>query len=314
MIGFICAIPLVSSLFSGCAPPAPLATGYVEGEYVAIAPLATAQILEIPVQRGTRVEKGETVAIMERRDAEIALAQTEAQLAEAESQLANLSEGSRPEEIEVLEASLASARAQSDEADKEVARQESLRKRNINSQSDLDRTRTSTQIAHALIAEAEAQLSVARLAARPQQIAAASAAVEQARAARDAASWQLDQRRLRVPEPGVIFDLIRNPGEIAAPSAPVLSYLPDGAVKLRLYIPEPDIAEISIGSRLQVNCDGCENQTASVTYVSDGPEFTPPVIYSLQNRQKLVFMVEARPDPGASLLKPGQIIDVDLAP
>jgi HlyD family secretion protein len=47
-----------------------------------------------------------------------------------------------------------------------------------------------------------------------------------------------------------------------------------------------------------------------VTYVADSPEFTPPVIYSLENRQKLVYLVEARPDAGAEALKPGQIVDV----
>ncbi|RCW79640.1 HlyD family secretion protein [Paracoccus lutimaris] len=313
MIGLVCAIPLISALFSGCAAPPPFATGYVEGEYVLIAPLASAQLLEVPVGRGDRVAAGQVVAIMETQDAQIALAQSEAGLAEAENQLANLQEGRRPEEINVLEATLASARAQADEAAKEVARQESLRARNVSSQTQLDQARTSDEIARARVAEAEAQLSVARLPARAQEIEAARAGVAQARAARDGAAWQLTQRRLTVPAPGAIFDVIRRPGELAGPSAPVLSYLPDGAVKLRLYVPEAEVALIAPGSVLHVNCDGCAQATATVTYVSDAPEFTPPVIYSLQNRQKLVYLIEARPDAGATRLKPGQIVDVDLA-
>jgi len=67
-----------------------------------------------------------------------------------------------------------------------------------------------------------------------------------------------------------------------------------------------------VGETLNVACDGCaEGQSARVTYISDAPEFTPPVIYSLENRQKLVYLVEARPT-GDSVLKPGQIIDVSL--
>ena len=50
----------------------------------------------------------------------------------------------------------------------------------------------------------------------------------------------------------------------------------------------------------------------TVSYVSPDPEFTPPVIYSLENRQKLVYLVEARPNDGAWALAPGQIVDVDL--
>ena len=86
-----------------------------------------------------------------------------------------------------------------------------------------------------------------------------------------------------------------------------------GAVKLRLFVPEAEIASVALGAVLHDNCDGCAAATARVTYVSDAPEFTPPVIYSLQNRQKLVYLIEARPDAGAAALKPGQIVDVDLA-
>ena len=313
MMDFVCAVPLISALFGACAAPPPLATGYVEGEYVLIAPLASAQLLDLPVGRGDRVAAGQGVAVMETQDAQIALAEAEAGLAQAENQLANLQQGRRPEEIRVLEATLTSARAQSDEAETEVARQESLRARNVSSQSQLDQARTETAVAHARVAEAEAQLSVARLPARAQEIEAARAGVAQARAARDAAEWQLAQRRLTVPVPGTIFDVIRRPGELAGPSAPVISYLPDGAVKLRLYVRRGDVSAIAPGTHLRVSCDGCAGASATVTYVSDAPEFTPPVIYSLQNRQKLVYLIEARPDAGALALKPGQIVDVDLS-
>ena len=78
MIGFVCAIPLISALFDACSMPPPLATGYVEGEYVLIAPLASAQLLELPVARGDRVAAGQTVAVMESADAQIAVAQAHA--------------------------------------------------------------------------------------------------------------------------------------------------------------------------------------------------------------------------------------------
>ena len=90
-------------------------------------------------------------------------------------------------------------------------------------------------------------------------------------------------------------------------------YNRDGAVKLRLYVPEAGLSSIAPGTVLNVNCDGCAGATATVTYVSDAPEFTPPVIYSLQNRQKLLYLVEARPDAGTRALNPGQIVDVDLS-
>lgn len=312
MSSFICAVPILSALFTTCSPPPPFATGYVEGEYVLIAPVATAQIDMLAVTRGDRVEAGTLLAEMERRDAEIALSEATAALAQAESQLANLREGRRPEEIRVIEATLASAMAQADEAGRAAERMESLSKRGAATATQADDAATAATVARARVTEAEANLAVARLPARPQEIAAAEAAVEGAKAARARADWHLNKRRLTAPAPGRVHDIIRTPGEIAGPSAPVLSMLPDGAVKLRLYVPETAISSIAPGTALNVQCDGCgTGLTATVTYVADAPEFTPPVIYSLENRQKLVYLIEARPNTDGGL-QPGQIVDVDL--
>lgn len=313
MTGFLCAIPLISALFNACAPVPPFATGYVEGEYVLIAPVATAQIGGLAVGRGDRVVAGQALVEMEKRDAEIALSEAEAAEAQAESQLANLLEGRRPEEIRVIEATLASAEAKLTEAERSEARAQSLAARGAATTAQAEDAATAASVARALVTEAEASLAVAKLPARPQEIAAAEAALKGARAAKEKAAWNLSERELTAPAPGVIFDTIRDAGEIAGPSAPVLSMLPDGAVKLRLYVPEPSIAAVALGTRLDVRCDGCgAGETATVTYISDAPEFTPPVIYSLQNRQTLVYLIEARPDDGSHALKPGQIVDVAL--
>ncbi|PWW01672.1 HlyD family secretion protein [Hoeflea marina] len=313
MTGFVCAIPLIASIFGGCAAPAAFAVGYVEGEYVLVAPIEIAEISAISAARGDRVAAGEVLVQLERSDTEIAVAQATASLAQAESQLADLRQGKRPQEIAVLEATLNSARAQAVDADLTYSRQNDLLKRGIAAQSAFDDASTARDVARANVAQAEANLAVARLPARVDQIAAAEAAVAQARAVLENARWRLSKRSLSIPQAGVVFDIIRNTGEVAGPQAPVLSVLPDGAVKLRLYVPESALSAVAVGSRLTVHCDGCgTGMTASVTYVATDPEFTPPVIYSLDSRQKLVYLVEARPDPGANALKPGQIVDVDL--
>lgn len=308
----ICAVPLLSQLFTACASLPPFATGYVEGDYVMIAPVASAQIETLNVTRGQRVVAGEMLATLESTDAQIALAQAQAALSAAQSQLADLKEGRRPEEIAVIVASLAAARAQAEEADREEARQQNLRDLGVNTQAQLDAARTAATTATANVAVIQANLAVAQLPARSHTIDAAQAALDGATANRDQALWLLSQRDLLSPATGVISDLIRNQGEIAGPAAPVIELLPDGAVKLRLYVAETDVARIAPGTRLAVHCDGCvAGLSATVTYIADGPEFTPPVIYSLESRQKLVYLIEARPDTAAGL-KPGQIVDVSL--
>lgn len=297
------------SAFLTCTT-APFASGYVEGDYVLVAPIESARIEVLPVPRGAHLAPGAPLVTMEKRAAEIALASAEAALEKARAQLADLTEGKRPEEIAVIKATLASARAQASEAERTADRLTRLAASGSATATQSDDAATALEVARARVAEAEASLAVASLPARPQAIAAAQAAVTGAQAERDRAAWALDQRQLTAPSAGTVTDILRRPGEIAGPSAPVLSFLPDGAVKLRLYVPEGSVAALKVGASLQVHCDGCAaGLTAQVTYISDAPEFTPPVIYSLENRQKLVYLVEAKP---SAALNPGQIVDVDL--
>ncbi|MBC7280707.1 HlyD family efflux transporter periplasmic adaptor subunit [Hoeflea sp.] len=310
-MSFLCSLPLLSAL--ACGSPGPLAVGYVEGEYVLVAPIETAQIVDLDVRRGDHVSAGQALGRLERRDAEIAVAQAEAALAQAQSQLANLQQGRRPEEIASIEAALGSARAQAEEAGRVMQRQEELLAQGISTQATFDSASTSAELARAKVAELEANLAVARLPARADEIKAAEAAVGQASAVLEAAEWRLAKRTLSIPQSGVVSDIIRNTGEVAGPQAPVLSVLPDGALKLKVYVPEFALSSLRLGTRLVVHCDGCgDGMRATVSYISADPEFTPPVIYSLENRQKLVYLVEARPDDSAWALAPGQIVDVDL--
>lgn len=313
MTGLLCAIPLVANLFAGCLDTSGFAVGYVEGDYVQIAPIEPAQIETVDVRRGDRVATGQVLARMERKDAEIAVAQARAALAQAQSQLADLMVGKRPEEIEVVRASLNSAKAQAVEAQRVVDRQADLLKQEITSQANYDSAETALQAATAKVAELEANLAVVQLPARPDQIAAAKATVEQTQASLENAQWRLGKRTVVAPVDGSIYDVIRNAGDTAGPQAPIFSVLPDGATKLRIYVPETSLAAIALGDALSVHCDGCTpDMHATISYISDEPEFTPPVIYSLDNRQKLVYLVEARPDESARALKPGQIVDVVL--
>lgn len=313
MMQLLCALPIIAGLSGACAEPAGVAVGYVEGEYVLIAPIESAQIETVEVERGDRVENGEVLSRLEQRDAEIDVAQAKAALAQAESQLADLTVGKRPEEIEAIEASLNSARAQATEARRVLDRQKDLLDQGIASQATYDSAETSVELAQAHVRELEANLTVAKLPAREDTIAAAKAAVDQAKAVLANAEWRLEKRTVTSPVTGYVFDVVRNAGETAGPQAPILSVLPDDATKLRLYVPETALSSLKLGMTLNVRCDGCgTGMQATINYISDEPEFTPPVIYSLENRQKLVYLIEARPDETAGALKPGQIVDASI--
>ena len=314
ILAFLCGIGFVASHLAACGPAPLRIVGYVEGEYVRIGPIDTARIETIDVRRGDRVTAGQALATLQSDDATNAVSESEARLVQVKAQLSNLLSGKRPEEIAVIAASLASARALEREAERALDRRQDLFRRGVSTQADLDQAQTARDVATARVREIAANLDVARLAAREEEIKAAENLVAQARAALDQARWRLAQRRLSAPGPGRITDVVRRVGELAGPSAPVLTFLPDQAVKLMIYVPEARLAAMSLGARLEVRCDGCAaGLAATVTYVSQEPEFTPPVIYSTETRQKLVYLVEARASgESAAALQPGQIVDVVL--
>ncbi|MCB1459224.1 MAG: HlyD family efflux transporter periplasmic adaptor subunit [Nitratireductor sp.] len=310
---WVCMLPVIAGLFSACGPGEPLAVGYAEGEYVLLAPIETARLVSVELRKGDRITTGAVVATLERRDAEIAVAEAEAAMRNAAAVLDNLKSGKRPEEIAVIEASLNSANAQAKEAERAFERQKGLSRGGFASQANMDSAQTQVELTAAKVAELEANLAVARLPARAAEIEAAESSLKRASASLENAQWRLSQRTVLAPADGEVADVILRKGELAGPQSPVVSFLPDGAIKLKLYVPEPYLSAMEIGRKLKVNCDGCRpGSLATISYVSSEPEFTPPVIYSINNRQKLVYLVEAKPDTDAQRLRPGQIVDVDL--
>lgn len=308
----LCKFAWIAALAPFCAPSQEAYVGYVEGEYVAVAPIDVARIDSESVRRGDVLKPGDPIARLETDDAQIALRNAGAALAQAKADLADLNKGRRPEEIAAIEATLKGARSTEEDAGRVFQRRQKLLDRGYASQADFDAAQTLYNVAAQRVRELAANLAVAGLPARADQIASAEAKVKQAQAACETAKWRLDQRTLLAPSAGYVSDIIRRAGDVAGPQAPVVSFLPHGAVKLKIYVPETRLAGLFLGERVEARCDGCPpGLSADIAYIAREPEFTPPVIYSQQSRQTLVYLIEARPSHGSLRgLQPGQIVDV----
>lgn len=124
----------------------------------------------------------------------------------------------------------------------------------------------------------------------------AEAALRQAKANLDWSQTRLARRRAVAPASGVIQQVYFRPGETVPSGRPVMSMLPPGNLKLRFFAPERVLQDVKYGATVNVSCDGCEpGLTATVSFIASSAEYTPPVIYSLEERAKLVFLIEARP-------------------
>ncbi len=196
-----------------------------------------------------------------------------------------------------------------------MKRSETLVAQGFLSPNRLDELRSARDRDTARVAEVQANLAVARDAARPDEIAAAEAEQRAAESELASSRWREDQTRGIAARAGAVQDVMYRPGEWVAQGSPVVALLPDGAIKVRFFVPQAALARIRIGDSVAVSCDGCPaGMAARVAFVSDQAEYTPPVIYSNESRAKLVFMVEAKPDEKTALqLKPGQPVDVRIA-
>jgi HlyD family secretion protein len=263
--------------FGGDGPP--VYTGYVEGDYVHVAPLLTRQIISLNVAEGAIVAPGDVLFVLDDTRETAALRAAQARQAAARANLHNLETGSRDEEIEVINAALEQALADQALARSTLTRSQSLFEREIVTTARVDTDSAALERANAAVAQLRAQLEVAQLPARDEQLAAARASLEAAAAETDQAASALDDLTVTAPVGGLVDALYYDAGEVAQAGRSVVSILPPGAVTVLFYLPEAERMGFAIGQTLALSCDGCPpGLTVTVTRLDSAPQYTPPVI------------------------------------
>ena len=125
---------------------------------------------------------------------------------------------------------------------------------------------------------------------------------------------RLGRRNGFAPVAGAIQQIYFREGETVQAQRPVLSIMPPGNMKLRFFVPEAELPKLAIADTVRVTCDNCAaDLTAKIYFIATQAEYTPPVIYSLEERNKLVYLIQARPSRPDSL-RVGQPISVYLSP
>ena len=299
---------------SGCSrSSSEVWNGYMEGEFVRVSAPLSGQLTKLAVTRGTEIKTGTPLFTLESASESAVVAESEAKLARAESQLENLRKGKRPVEMEMVEAQLAQAEATAQLAVANRARQEKLAAERTVSAATLDEARATETNARARVTELRAMVEQGKLGARVDEIKSADSDVEAARRTLVQAKWKLDQKTQGAPAGGRVTDTFFREGEMVAASAPVVEILPPENVKVRFFVPQDQLPSLPLGTPVQVRSDGGKTAIpARVVRVASQAEYTPPYIYSRENRSHLVFLVEAKPDNPADAIKlpPGLPVEV----
>ncbi|MFK4810596.1 HlyD family secretion protein [Devosia sp. ZW T5_3] len=283
--------------------------GYLEADYVYVAPVGAGRLVDVTVTEGEPVGLGDLLFAQDDAQQQALLKAALARRQSAEANLDNLTTGSRALEVDVIRASLAKARSDLALAQSNLARSEKLLAAGTTTQARVEQDRAALASAQAQVAQFTAQVGVAELPARNAQQVAAEAELEAAAADANRAQLDLRDRQTTAPVAGIVDRLFYSAGEIATAGTPVVSILPAGALKARFFVPEADRSALAVGGMVQVGCDGCTAMSARITYFASEPQTTPPVIYSKEERGRLVYLVEAELEaPGG--LRPGQPVTV----
>ncbi|MEI9852454.1 MAG: HlyD family efflux transporter periplasmic adaptor subunit [Sphingomonas sp.] len=293
--------------------PTPALSGYIEGEALYLASPVAGAVARVEVRRGQRVAAGTPLFAVEPEQKAALGDQATAEYQAALAQAQDARKGQRPSELGVFEADLAAAQAQERETRAALARVRPLVARGFYAKARLDDATAAHDSAVAQVDAARKRLQSAGLGARDDQIRAADARVAQAQAALRQTSARTATMAPLAPGAGRVEDVFYQQGEFAAANQPIVALIPDDRVFVRFFVPEGDVARYRPGQRVAFSCDGCPaGLSAVIAYVSPRPEFTPPVIYSRESRDRLVFLVEARPEGDVTRLTPG--LPVDVAP
>ena len=284
-------------------------TGYVEGEPLYLAAPVAGTVKAMYVVRGQRVEAGARLFVVDPQQTLSARDQAAAEVAAAQAQAEDARKGQRPVELAVLEANIAAAQARAADANAQLRRVSTLAAKGFESKAALDDAQANAAAANAAVTAARKQRDAATLGARSDQVRAADARVIQAQAGLAGAAARLTDIAPEAPEAARVEEVFFQQGEWAPANQPILSLLPTARIKVRFYVPERSLAAYRVGTSVRFTCDGCaKGLTAQIRYVSPRPEFTPPVIYSREARDRLVYLIEAKP---SQPLSPGQPVDVE---
>ncbi len=354
-----------------------MVSGNIELTEVNIAFKTAGRLIERDVDEGDTVKKGQIVARLDRdqltaqRDREAAgLASAEAQLTQAEtalewekatltgdveqrkadlasneSRLAELKNGSRPQEIQEARAAVESAQSELDRAKRDWDRSQTLYKNDDISTAQYDQYRNRWESADAALKQAKQRGALVEAGPRAEVIDAAAGQVEKARGAlkmSEANTLEIQRRaqelvRLRAeiarsrasvalidsqladtiaysPVDGVVLVKSADPGEVLGVGTTVLTVGDIDHPWLRGYINETVLGKVKVGSKARVTTDSYPGKTyeGKVTFISSEAEFTPKQIQTQEERVKLVYRIKIELDNPRRELKSNMPADAEI--
>lgn len=288
--------------------------GYVEGDFLRISLPESGIVTSMTVMRGQIVKAGDALFSLDNQSEAAAVEKAAALLKQFEAQQLNLLNSEKGKEINALKAELLQFEADLQFSQNQYKRHAALVKIGAISALEFDKTSNELHVNKARVIAATHRLAKAKEGiGRKEEVHAAIAAAQAQQAALNEAKSLLQKRLAFAPSSGRIEDVYYRRGETVAAGQPVLSLLPPENIRIRFFLNPQQIGRIKQDMTIRVSCFGCANNIrAKINYIAKEASYKPPILYSRDHSEKLVFLVEARPVSNLSSFHPGQPVTINL--
>ena len=315
--------PLPHGIFQG--------NGRLEGTEVDIATKSAGRVKDILVVEGDFVEPGQVVARMDTDALAAELRQMQAKIRQAESATASArAAASQRRESSISAAAMVEQRRQAKAtaaelvsqreseaafAGAELKRSEELFAKGFISAQRVDADRTRLRSAEAALSAARSQMAEAQaaieaaqsqaaevksaIAASESQVDESKFSVEAATAAAEKIKTDIEDATLRSPRIGRVLYRTAEPGEVLSAGGKLLTILDITDVYMTFFLPETVAGKVAIGAEARLVVDAAKQYVipATISFVAASAQFTPKMVETATEREKLVFRVKARIDP-----------------
>jgi len=289
-------------------------SGNVEVTDINLGFKTSGRIVELLVEEGQKVNRGERLALLDKAELESLAEQNKAYLNETMAMLEELKAGSRPQELEQAKASVANAEAELIKAKNDLERYNALYKDELIAAQQMDNAKKAYDVALSQHKKAIETLSLVKEGPRKEDIKAAASRVEQAKAALKATEEKLKDTVLYAPVSGVVLKKNVELGETVSAGLPVYTIGDLANPWIKIYVKEDRLGLVKLGQKAEVKVDTYPKKIyeGMVTFISSEAEFTPKNVQTQEERVKLVFGIKVSVKNVNDELKPGMPADVKI--
>lgn len=261
---------------SGCKDHKTQYNGYIDADLTYLSSNTAGRLTELLVKRGQAVHKNELLFKVE---------QTTEKNATARSQLSEKS----------LFAQRKQLLDQIDYSTLNYNRNKETRKHDASSQNDLDLAKKDLDVLKSQLAAIEFQIKSSELDTQDK-------------------AWQVARKEAYAPDEGLIFDTYYTPNEFVQGGQPVLALITKQLIKVIFFVPENELSTLHLNTKVTLSSDGTPSfATGTINYISKIAQYTPPILFSRDERHQLVFRVEASIDkPELNQVHLGQPVTLDI--